>query len=132
MGAPAAKRGDLITATDTHIVMVPSGSGATPTALPHPFKGTIDGNLSDNVNVMGEPAATVDGTATNTPPHAPTPPGVSFQTPPENKGTIISGSATVRINGRAAARDGDKANTCNDPADLPVGTVVAVGTVRIG
>lgn len=33
--------------------------------------------------------------------------------------------------GKAAARCGDMANTCNDPADLPVGTVIAIGTVLI-
>jgi hypothetical protein len=31
-----------------------------------------------------------------------------------------------------AARNGDTAMTCNDPVDLPVGKVVAVGTVFIG
>ncbi len=36
------------------------------------------------------------------------------------------------INGKQAARNGDTANTCNDPADMPVGTVIAVGTVLIG
>ncbi|NTV64026.1 MAG: hypothetical protein HGA65_10895, partial [Oscillochloris sp.] len=49
-----------------------------------------------------------------------------------NKATIKFGSQTVKINGKAAARNGDKANTCNDPADMPVGTVIAVGTVFIG
>jgi uncharacterized Zn-binding protein involved in type VI secretion len=38
----------------------------------------------------------------------------------------------VFINGKPAARNGDKAITCNDPADLPVGTVVAASTVMIG
>ncbi len=42
------------------------------------------------------------------------------------------GSATVRINGKPAARNGDTAITCNDPADLPAGTVIAVGTVMMG
>jgi hypothetical protein len=31
-----------------------------------------------------------------------------------------------------AARNGDTATTCNDPSDLPVGQVIAVGTVFIG
>jgi hypothetical protein len=31
-----------------------------------------------------------------------------------------------------AARNGDPAETCNDPADLPVGQVIATGTVFIG
>jgi uncharacterized Zn-binding protein involved in type VI secretion len=59
-------------------------------------------------------------------------PGVSFQKPPSNKATIQQGSQRVKINGKPAARAGDKALTCNDPSDLPVGTVIAVGTVLIG
>ena len=33
--------------------------------------------------------------------------------------------------GKAAARCGDVANTCNDPSELPVGTVIATGMVLI-
>ncbi len=71
-------------------------------------------------------------TADNAPPHLPATPGTGFQRPPSNKGTVQAGSPTVMINGKPAARNGDKALTCNDPADLPVGTVVATGTVLIG
>ena len=131
MGQPAAKQGDQIIATDTHIVMVP-GTPPVPTPLPHPFTGIINGNLSGDVNIMGLPAATVDSTADNTPPHIPTPPGTTFQKPPANRGTVKLGSPTVNINGKMAARNGDVAETCNDPVDLPVGQVVAVGTVLIG
>ena len=133
MGQPAAKQGDRIVATDTHIVMVPAPPGPPlPTPLPHPFTGIVNGNLSSDVNIMGMPAATVDSTADNTPPHIPTPPGTAFQKPPANKGTIKLGSPTVKINGKMAARHGDIAETCNDPADLPVGQVIAAGTVFIG
>jgi uncharacterized Zn-binding protein involved in type VI secretion len=132
MGQPAAKQGDQVTATDTHIVMVPQGPNLVPTPLPHPFAGILSGGLSSDVKIMGMAAATVDSTADNTPAHLPTPPGTSFQAPPSNKATIKMGSATVKINGKAAARNGDPANTCNDPADQPVGTVVASGTVMIG
>lgn len=132
MGLPAAKQGDQINAIDIHIVMVPSITGSVPTPLPHPFSGIIDDNLSSDVKIMGLAAATVNSTATNTPPHFPTPPGVSFQVPPSNRATIVRGSATVFINGKGAARMGDTAKTCNDPVDLPVGTVVATGTVFIG
>ena len=132
MGQPAAKANDQITATDTHIVIVPVGPAQVPTPLPHPFTGIINGGLSGDVKIMGMPAATVDSTADNTPPHIPTPPGTSFQKPPSNKATIKMGSATVKINGKAAARNGDTAETCNDPSDLPAGTVIAVGTVMIG
>lgn len=131
MGQPAAKRNDQILATDTHIVIVP-GSPPAPTPLPHPFTGIINGGLSSDVKIMGQPAATVGSTADNTPPHLPTPPGASFQNPPNNKGTIKLGSLTVKINGKQASRNGDAAETCNDPAPLPAGKVVAAGTVFIG
>jgi uncharacterized Zn-binding protein involved in type VI secretion len=130
MGQPAAKQGDQITGVDTHIILIPTPGGPVPTPLPHPFSGMIDGNLSTTVKIMGMPAATVNSTATNMPPHIPQ--GGPFQMPPSNRGTIMLGSMTVRINGQGAARNGDTATTCNDPADMPVGTVIAVGTVMIG
>lgn len=129
MGQSAAKQRDKIVAVDTHIVMVP---GASPTPLPHPFSGILGGSLSTNVRIMGLPAATVGSTADNQPIHIPTPPGSGFEKPPANKGTVQAGSPTVRINGKPAARNGDSALTCNDPADLPAGTVFAAGTVLIG
>jgi uncharacterized Zn-binding protein involved in type VI secretion len=133
MGQPAGKQGDQIVATDTHIVMVPAPPGPpVPTPLPHPFVGIISDGLSSDVKIMGLPAATVGSTADNTPPHIPTPPGSTFQKPPTNKATIQMGSPTVKINGKMAARNGDTAMTCNDPADLPGGKVIAAGTVLIG
>ena len=132
MGQPAAKANDQVMATDTHIVMVPAGPALVPTPLPHPFVGMIDGGLISTVKIAGQPAAVVGSTASNSPSHMPTPPGVSFQKPPANRATIQAGSATVMIGGKAAARNGDIAQTCDDPADLPVGTVIAVGMVLIG
>ena len=131
MGQPAAKQGDQIMGTDTHIIMVPSPGGPVPTPIPHPFTGSLDGSLSPDVKIMGMAAAVVGSTATNTPPHIPLG-GGPFQIPPSNRGQIMMGSMTVKINGKQAARNGDTANTCNDPADMPVGTVMAVGTVMIG
>ena len=128
MGQSAAKQGDKITAVDIHLIQPPSTSPPVPT--PHPFSGIIDGSLSSNVNIQSMPAATMNSTATNTPPHVPI--GGTFVIPPSNRATIIKGSATVMINNKPAARAGDTALTCNDPVDAPVGTVVAVGTVMIG
>ncbi len=128
MGMPAAKQGDKITASDMHLIQPPGPT--SPVTTPHPFMGVIDGGLSSNVNIMGLPAATKDSTATNTPAHLPI--GGTFVNPPTNKATIVMGSALVNINGKPAARNGDSANTCNDPTDLPAGTVVAVGTVNFG
>ncbi len=125
---PAAKQGDKVTAVDIHLIQPPGPTSPIP--VPHPFNGIIDGSLSSDVKIMGMPAATVNSTATNTPPHIPQ--GGTFVKPPSNRATIIKGSATVFINNKPAARSGDTALTCNDPVDAPVGTVVAVGTVNIG
>src|SRR6266851_6379580 len=127
MGLPAAKQADRIQAVDTHMILTPAGATVP---VPHMFSGIISGGLSSNVNIGGVPAATQTSTATNTPPHIPR--GGSFVNPPSNKGEIVKGSATVFINGKPAARSGDTAKTCNDPTDLPVGTVIAVGNVLIG
>lgn len=128
MGQPAAKQGDRVTATDIHMIQPPGPTSPVP--VPHPFSGIIDGGLSADVNIEGRAAATVNSTATNTPPHIPQ--GGTFVVPPKNRATIIKGSATVSINGKPAARAGDTALTCNDPVDMPVGQVVAQGTVSIG
>ena len=132
MGAPAANGSSMVTATDTHIVLVPSGGGPVPTPLPHVFSGTINGGLVSSVKIGGQPAAVVGSTAAASPAHVPTPPGTAFQKPPSNQGSVFMGSATVKIGGQAAARNGDTVTTCNDPADAPVGQIVAAGTVMVG
>jgi len=130
MTKPAAKQGDTVTGTDTHVLMVPSPAGPVPTPTPMPFSGILADDLSSDVLVEGLPAATQGSKAANTPPHIPA--AGPFQTPPSNQGTIQMGSATVIINDKPAARAGDPAMTCNDPADAPLGTVVASSTVLFG
>ncbi len=131
MGQPAAKQGDKVVGVDTHIIMIPAPPGPpVPTPLPHPFNGTLLQGLSTNVMIQSMPAATVNSIAINMPPHIPQ--GGPFQKPPMNQGKIMMGSMTVMINNKPAARTGDTAMTCNDPADMPVGKVVAISTVMIG
>lgn len=133
MGMPIATQGSQVVGVDIHIVMVPSAGGPIPTPLPHPFSGTIQSGLAMTIQVGGMPVATVDSIAVNSPPHVPTPPGVSFQEPPANQGVVIMGSSTVQFGGKRVARVGDAVRTCNDPADAPVGTIVGpAGTVMIG
>jgi uncharacterized Zn-binding protein involved in type VI secretion len=132
MGQPAAKANDQVVATDIHLVMVPAGPALVPTPLPHPFTGVLNGGLSATVTIGGQAAATAGSTAANQPPHVPAPPGTSFVKPPSNTATVLVASATVTLGGQPAARAGDIATTCNDPADIPVGTVVAAGTVMVG
>src|SRR6185436_15536620 len=109
MGQPAAKANDHVNATDIHIVIVPAGPAQVPTPLPHPFTGIISGGTVSTVKIAGQPAAVAGSTADNTPAHIATAPGVSFQKPPTNKATIQMGSATVKIGGKQAARNGDTA-----------------------
>lgn len=132
MGQPAAKQNDQMIAVDTHIVMVPAGPSLVPTPLPHPFAGPLNGGLEASVKIDGQAAAVTGSTADASPPHIPTPPGTSFQSPPANKGEVMMGSATVRIGGKSAARIGDTAQTCNDPTDMPVGQLIGACRVFIG
>lgn len=122
--------GDTVTASDTHIVMVPSPGGPVPTPMPFAFAGKITSGCVETVLIGGMAAAVTGSQAENQPPHLPQ--GGPFQVPPTNQATILMGSETVLIGGQPAARNGDKALTCNDPAPLPAGTVVATGTVLIG
>ncbi len=127
MGMPAAKKGDTILAVDMHWILPPLGPNLL---IPHPYAGVIDGGLSSDVLMMGQPAATTDSTASNQPPHVPI--GDSFVNPPNNRATIRSGSGSVFINGKTAARAGDRAQTCDESKTGPLGKVVAVGTVIVG
>ena len=132
MGQPAAKLGDRVVGTDIHLVLISTGPGPPiPTPLPNPFNGIIQVDCSPNVRIMGQPAATVGSKAINNPPHVPAG-GPFAPPPPTNQGTIHMGSATVRINGKPAARNTDVVLTCNHPVPAPNGVIVATGTVRIG
>lgn len=132
MGQPAANGSSTVTAVDTHIVLVPTPVGPVPVPLPHPFNGVMNRALVTTVKINGQPAAVVGSMATNTPAHIPTSPSTTFQRPPANQGEVFLGSFTVKIGGKFAARHGDPVKTCNDPADVPVGQVIAAGTVTIG
>lgn len=120
---PAAKEGDHVVAVDIHLC-----SGA-PT--PVPFDGLLDAKLSPNVLAQHRHVAVVGSKATNTPPHVP-PPGTTFDIPPRNTARVVERKATVFVNHKPLARHDDKADTCNDPADAPVGRIVASGTVLVG
>ncbi|MEZ4447214.1 MAG: PAAR domain-containing protein [Polyangiaceae bacterium] len=127
MTKPAAKKGDAVIGTDMHVLV---GPGQPTTPVPLPFAGELDTELSPDVLIEHRPAATVRSVATNKPAHI-APPGASFQRPPSNQGTVVAGSGTVLINHRAAARNGDRVETCNDPQDAPNGAIECSSTVRI-
>ena len=129
----AAKAFDPVVGIDVHIIQPPGP--VPPVPIPHPFVGMLIDPMDfapiigATVMVNGLPRATAGTGGKAIPPHIPI--GGSFSKPPTNTAQVITGSPTVMINGKPAARNGDTALTCNDPADLPVGTVVSVGTVMV-
>jgi uncharacterized Zn-binding protein involved in type VI secretion len=120
----AARQGDPVTGQDIHIVLTPSPGGPVPTPSPLPFSGKLVSGLSTDVLIDSLPAAVAGSVAQNLPPHLP-PPGTSFSKPPTNSGRVVTGSSGVLVNGKPMARVGDPVLTCNDPADLPAGTIAA-------
>jgi uncharacterized Zn-binding protein involved in type VI secretion len=134
MGQLAARQTDKVVGSDTHLVLVPSGTGAVPTLLPgHVFSGMITSRTWSDVKIDGQPAATVDSVAQNAPPHLPVPPGTSFAKPPANRGTVSGGSRSVNIHGKPAARLGDPVRTCNDPIDRDAAKITSgAKSVTIG
>ncbi|MFF4934816.1 PAAR domain-containing protein [Streptomyces griseofuscus] len=115
---------------DTHIVLEPTPGGPVPTPYELPFCGPLTQDCCPTVFTGGRPVATVGSVAVNTPVHVP--PVGTFQVPPDDLGTVDSGSTTVFCGGRPAARHGDSATTCNDPARPRTAVVVASGTVFVG
>jgi len=128
--ADAAKLGDRVVAMDTHIILVPSPGGPIPTPTPSPFDGKLIQNLSPTVMIDNMPVAVEGSVALNVAPHVPA--GGPFQRPPSNRSTVKVGAPTVKADGKPMVRNGDVAETCNDPVDAPKGQVVASSTVKVG
>src|SRR3546814_19651695 len=108
-GMPAAKEGDTVFAIDMHLIQPPGPT--SPVVVPHPFTGTLDGELSSDVKIEGMAAATKGSTATNSPSHVPL--GGSFVNPPQNPAKVTVGSAPGKIKRRPAARLGAVAGAPN-------------------
>jgi uncharacterized Zn-binding protein involved in type VI secretion len=134
----AAKQGDQIVPVGPHLHFVKVPAPVNIAQLPHPCVWEITKEVSSNVFIHSQPAATQGSGGENTGPkaHKPLPPGTDFVKPPRNmnKASIVAGSGSVFINKRAAARAGDAADTCNDPGSAKSGSVVVSGmcTVFIG
>jgi uncharacterized Zn-binding protein involved in type VI secretion len=130
MSAPLAALGDTIRGVDIHIVLVPAPGGPVPTPYELPFSGPIARGCCPTVLTGGRPVATVGSVAVNTPVHVA--PVGTFRVPPDDLGTVETGSATVFVGGKPAARNGDSATTCNDPARQRTSVVMASRTVFVG
>lgn len=147
MAEPAAKKDDKIISNGTKSqvwVKQPPPSTSPPEPVSFKYEGSIDNLCSSNVFVMGKPSATVESAATNS-----IPPSVQqevitkgkIQTPNiDNTATITTGSSTVYVNGKKAARNGDKAKTWDYstppspgiPKETENAKIEASGSVFIG
>jgi len=145
----AAKWGDPVLGIDVHLVVIPSPPLTAP--LPHPFIGAVFDPIGAAVGaaisavlggggpvfVNGMPTGNTGTEAMNIP-HFPTPPGTApapGDAPPDNEGTLLTGSKTVKFGGSSQSRELSSAISCSFPIDLPTSVVtpIAAGSpVNIG
>jgi uncharacterized Zn-binding protein involved in type VI secretion len=145
MAESAAKKDDTITSDGTSKVYI-----KMPTTPPSDslflftYKGSIDKSCSPNVFIMSKPAATVDSIAisNSTPKLDDQLGGGTVELTVDNTATITSGSSSVYINGKKAARNKDIAKTWDYSTPPPPGNnnakeienakVKAEGSVYVG
>ncbi len=103
--------------------------GAPMPAPPMPFSAPLTTGLSTSVLIGGKPAAVVGSGGMSVPPHVGLHASDPFLAPPMQKGTVVSGSPTVLIEGKPAATLSSQCTMCMGPAQ----SLAATGaTVLIG
>ena len=129
-GKQIAVQDDQVMGFDTHMMVVPSGSGTATVPLPHPFMGKMSGDLSDDVKIGGKGCAVKGSKAKhNDGSHMQLPGTIKFQSKPKCEGEVTGGtSAKVKIDGKEAAVIGSLVTTCNDMGARNNSTIMAVGS----
>ena len=125
MGQPAAVMGDRITGTCLVHQMPNPASGVPQPAGPLPFSAPLTIGLATTVLIGGKPAAVQGSSGTNTPPHVGLHATDPFAVPTLQVGRVVSGSPTVLIEGKQAARTGAQVTCCVDVGQL-VGSAATV------
>ena len=126
-GRQIAKQDDKVIGVDTHILMVPSPSGAVPTPFSHPFVGALKEDLAASVKIGNNKVATKNSVAKHLAGHVPMGPG-PFQKTPDNKGKVTGGTEkSVKANGKEVAVIGSSVTTCNDIGARNNSKIFAVG-----
>jgi len=129
VGNAAVVAGDRITG-DCAVHTVPSPTGAPmPAPAPLPFAAPLATALASTVTIEGRLAAVQGSTGLNVPPHPGLHPGDPFLAPPTQQGRVVTGSGTVRFDGRPAAYTGCPVTVCAAVAGRVTGTAT---TVSIG
>ena len=129
-GKQIAVQDDQVMGFDTHMMVVPSGSGTATVPLPHPFMGKMSDGLSDDVKIGGKGCAVKGSKAKhNDGSHMQLPGTIRFQSKPKCEGEVTGGtSSKVKIDGKEAAVIGSQVTTCNDMGARNNSTIMAVGS----
>ena len=129
-GKQIAVQDDQVMGFDTHMMVVPSGSGTATVPLPHPFMGKMSGALSEDVKIGGKGCAVKGSKAKhNDSSHMQLPGTMKFQSKPKCEGEVTGGtSAKVKIDGKEAAVIGSQVTTCNDMGARNNSMIMAVGS----
>jgi uncharacterized Zn-binding protein involved in type VI secretion len=128
VGAPAIVMGDQITGQcPNHLIPNPA-TGAPQPSPPLPFSAPLTMGLATKTMIGGKAAAVVGSSGLNTPPHVGLHPSDPYMAPPTEQGQVMSGSATVLIEGKPAATAQSSCTCCVVPGTL----VPTVATVLIG
>lgn len=125
MGQPAVVLGDTIRGTCA-IHQVPSPSGAPMPAGPLPFSAPLTQGLATTVTIQGQLAAVAGASGLNQPPHVGLHASDPFLAPPAQVGQVVTGSATVRFDGRPAAYTGCPVTICGQAPGTLTGTATTV------
>jgi len=122
-----AAKDDPVMGIDVHDMVVPSGSGTTIVPIPHQFIGKMASNLSPDVKVRGDAAATMDSIARHDCGiHMQVPGTISFVTGPRKEGDVTGATGrTVFVNGKQVAVLGSTLTTCNDVGARENTTIIA-------
>jgi uncharacterized Zn-binding protein involved in type VI secretion len=125
MGAPAAVMGDKIVGMcPIHQTIAPTGNPVP--APPMPFSASITFGVATKTFIEGKPAVVVGANGLNVPPHVGLHASDPFMAPPMQKGTVVSGSTSVFIEGKPAASAASQCTMCATPAASLVATGVSV------
>lgn len=128
-GRQIAVQDDKVMGFDTHIMVVPSGSGTTTVPLPHPFIGKINDKVSEDVKIGNKGAAVKGSKAKHDDSmHMQLPETIKFQNNPKKEGEVTGGTVSkVKVDGKEVAVIGSQVTTCNDMGMQNNSVIMAAG-----
>ena len=128
-GKQVAKQNDRVVGFDTHIMVIPAGTGTANVPLPHPFIGQIKEKVSSNVKMGYKGVATKGSVARHDDSmHLQLPGTIQFLNNPKKEGEVTGGTiGEVKVNGKEVAVVGSLVSTCNDVGMRDNSTIVALG-----